>query len=300
MRRARLRTVLAKVAGGVLAVLLVAPAAGCSLFGDVDLGVDGVRVAYEDVPTGAGRREALVVEPDAVAAAPTGTTFPMVVALHGFRSDAEQMARITGIPVEARDRRFLAVFGVGLDQSWNAGSCCGSSSTTGVDDVAYLQSLLLTMESRYPVDRSRVFLLGYSNGAMLAYRFMCTSAGLVASAASVAGTNTVGCRMTTARPFLQVSGDDDPIVPVDGSKVATAPGVGPTPSVRSSVDGVARDLDCPPATTVRLGPVVEQRRAPCRDGVEVVFDLVHAISHGWPIGGPFSTTRRVLQFWGLA
>ena len=296
MRRRRPRTVLVPL----LAALLSLPFAGCSLFGDVDLDVDGVRAAYVDVPTDAGRREALVVEPDALAAASDGSTFPMVVALHGFRSDAEQMARITGLPLEARDRRFLAVFGVGLDKSWNAGSCCGSSATDGVDDVAYLQALVLTMLSRYPVDRARVYLLGYSNGAMLAYRFLCASPAIVTSVASVAGTNTTGCRMTEPRPFLQVSGDDDPIVPVDGSKVPTAPGVGPTPSVRLSVDGVADDLGCPRPTTLRLGPVVEQRRAPCRGGVEVVFDLVHAISHGWPVGGPFSTTRRVLQFWGLA
>lgn len=284
----------------VLAAVLVAPSAGCSLLGGVDLGVEDVSAAYVDVPTDAGRREALVVEPDVVASAGPGATFPLVVVLHGFGSDAEEMALVSGLPREARDRRFLAVLGVGLDKSWNAGSCCGSSAADGVDDVAYLQSLILTIESRYPVDRSRVFLLGYSNGGMLTYRFMCASAGLVASAVSVAGTNTTGCRMTTPRPFLQVSGSDDPVVPVDGSAVATRPGVGPTPSVRASVAGVGRDLGCPAPTTVRLGPVVEQRRAPCRGGVEVVLDLVDGISHGWPIGGPFSTTRRVLQFWGLA
>ncbi|MFM7067895.1 MAG: alpha/beta hydrolase family esterase, partial [Actinomycetes bacterium] len=262
-------------------------------------GVDGISANYEDVPTAAGVRSMLVVEPDSLRDAPAGTTVPLVVVLHGLDSDAEIMAKITSMAAESAVKGFVAAFGVGLDESWNAGSCCGPSAATGVDDVAYVRSLILTLEASYPVDRSKVFLLGYSNGGMMAYRLLCESPELVTSFASVAGTNTSGCRPTVPRPFLQMSGDDDPIVPVEGSETATIPGVGPTPPVRASVAQIAEAFDCPASRRARIGPVTERRWGPCRDDVSVVFDIVDGAGHGWSIGPPFSTTQRVLQFWGL-
>jgi len=284
----------------LLVAALIAAAGGCSLITSVDLDVEGIDASYIEIPTDQGSREALVVQPDSIGQGTEQTPVPLVVALHGLGSDAEVMAKITGLGAEARDKGFLAAFGVGLDDSWNAGTCCGESVSAKVNDVQYLQALILTMEAQYPVDRSRVYLLGYSNGAMMTYRFMCEAAGLVAGAASVAGTNAAGCTMPIAKPFLQISGRDDPIVPIAGSDVSTAPGVGPTPSVAESVAKVGRDFDCPRSTEVSLGPVTETRRAPCRDGAQVVFDVVDGAGHGWPIGEPFATTGRVLQFWGLA
>lgn len=285
----------------LVALLLVGSATtGCSLFGGVDLGVEGVDARYVDVPVASGdAREVLVVQSEQLAAAPDPAPVPLVVVLHGYGSDAEIMAKITSLAAEAGVKNYVGAFGVGQDKSWNAELCCGASAAGDVDDVDYVRSMILTVESLYPVDRSRVFLLGYSNGGMMAYRVLCEAPELVSSFVSVAGTNTSGCRASVPRPFLQLSGDDDPIVPIAGSTVETAPGVGPVPPVRASVAGVADDFDCPRSTTQVLGPVTEQRWAPCRDGVQVVFDVVKGAGHGWPVGEPFSTTQRVLQFWGL-
>lgn len=284
-----------------LVLLSVVAATGCSLFDGVDLGVEGVDAHYVDVPSAVGDdRSVLVVEPDQLAASKDPSPVPLVVVLHGFQSDAEVMAKITALAAEAGQKNFVAAFGVGLDKSWNAELCCGASAAAGTDDVAYLRTMILTVEDQFPVDRSKVFLLGYSNGGMMAYRMLCESPELVSSFVSVAGTNTSGCRASTPRPFLQMSGDDDPIVPLAGSKTQTAPGVGPVPSVLGSVAGLADDFDCPKPVRQTVGPVTEQRWAPCRDGVPVVLDVVKGAGHGWPTGEPFSTTQRALQFWGLA
>jgi polyhydroxybutyrate depolymerase len=291
------------VAGRVLlavAVLCAVATPGCSLFEGVDLGVAGIDSHYVDVPSTAGDdRSVLVVQSDQLAEAKDPSPVPLVVVLHGFQSDAEVMAKITAFAAEAGQKNFVAAFGVGLDKSWNAELCCGASAANETDDVAYLRALILTVEEQFPVDRSKVFFLGYSNCGMMAYRMLCESPELVTSFVSVAGTNTSGCRATTPRPFLQISGDDDPIVPIAGSTSPTAPGVGPTPSVQGSIAGVADDFDCPKPQQQVVGPVTEQRWAPCREGVQVVFDIVKGAGHGWPTGEPFATTQRALQFWGL-
>ena len=299
MQRPRRRPVAGRVLLAV-AVLCAVATPGCSLFEGVDLGVAGIDAHYVDVPSTAGDdRSVLVVQSDQLAEAKDPSPVPLVVVLHGFQSDAEVMAKITAFAAEAGQKNFVAAFGVGLDKSWNAELCCGASAANETDDVAYLRALILTVEEQFPVDRSKVFFLGYSNGGMMAYRMLCESPVLVTSFVSVAGTNTSGCRATTPRPFLQISGDDDPIVPIAGSTSPTAPGVGPTPSVLGSIAGVADDFDCPKPQQQVVGPVTEQRWAPCREGVQVVFDIVKGAGHGWPTGEPFATTQRALQFWGL-
>ena len=299
MQRPRRRPVTGRVLLAV-AVLCAVAAPGCSLFDGVDLGVAGIDARYVDVPSTIGDdRSVLVVQSDQLAAAKDPSPVPLVVALHGFQSDAEVMAKVTALAAEAGQTHFVAAFGVGLDKSWNADLCCGASAAAGTDDVAYLRTMILTVEEQFPVDRSKVFFLGYSNGGMMAYRMLCESPELVTSFVSVAGTNTSGCRASTPRPFLQMSGDDDPIVPIAGSTTQTAPGVGPVPSVLGSVSGLADDFDCPRPVRTVVGPVTEQRWAPCRDQVQVVFDIVDGAGHGWPTGEPFSTTQRALQFWGL-
>ena len=299
MQRPRRRPVAGRVLLAV-AVLCAVATPGCSLFEGVDLGVAGIDSHYVDVPSTAGDdRSVLVVQSDQLAEAKDPSPVPLVVVLHGFQSDAEVMAKITAFAAEAGQKNFVAAFGVGLDKSWNAELCCGASAANETDDVAYLRALILTVEEQFPVDRSKVFFLGYSNCGMMAYRMLCESPELVTSFVSVAGTNTSGCRATTPRPFLQISGDDDPIVPIAGSTSPTAPGVGPTPSVQGSIAGVADDFDCPKPQQQVVGPVTEQRWAPCREGVQVVFDIVKGAGHGWPTGEPFATTQRALQFWGL-
>ena len=57
-----------------------------------------------------------------------------------------------------------------------------------IDDVGYLESVIDAVGNLYPVDRSRVFLTGHSNGGMMTYRFACEHPELIAGAASVAGT----------------------------------------------------------------------------------------------------------------
>ena len=300
MQRPRRRQAAGRV---LLAVVLlsVAAAPGCSLFDGVDLGVDGVDAQYVDVPSTVGDdRSVLVVQSDQLASSKDPSPVPLVVVLHGFQSDAEVMAKISSLAAEAGQKNFVAAFGVGVDKSWNAEICCGTAVASEVDDVDYVRSMILTVEDQYPVDRSKVFLLGYSNGGMMAYRVLCEAPQLVSSFVSVAGTNSSKCHAPVPRPFLQMSGDDDPVVPIAGSKVQTTPGVPPVPSVLGSVAGIAEDFDCSRATRQVVGPVTENKWSPCRDGVPVVFDVVKGAGHGWPTGEPFSTTQRALQFWGLA
>lgn len=280
-----------------LAVVVVA---GCaSLSNDApDLG-PGVTARWMDLSHLSDRR-ALVVAPSSVRPGRSAQTrMPLVVVLHGLGTDPETMARITGWPAAARDHGLIVAFAEGLDHSFDAGTCCGTSAADHVDDVAYLDRVIGDAEDEFPVDRSKVFMTGHSNGGMMTYRFLCSHADELAGAASVAGTNTAGCQPNRPLPFLQISGADDPIVPIAGGRSA-APGIGPFRSVTGSVASMAEAGGCPAPVTLRVRPVTVTRWTPCRDGVTIGLDVVAGQSHGYPATAAYSATDRILRFWGLA
>jgi polyhydroxybutyrate depolymerase len=273
----------------------------CGLFGP-DVGVDGVDADWVQVDNQPGR-EALVVVPAGFDPETADALVPAVIVLHGLGADGEEMARLAEWPAAARDRGFVAVFPQGEENSWNAGGCCGLASEQGVDDVAMLDSLIDQLVAEEGVDPERIYLTGYSNGGMMTYMYICRRADLLAGAASVAGTDFDDeCDPTAAVPFLQISGEKDPVVPVLGGKSAF-PDLPDTPSVEESVQAVAEGAGCSPASTTEPEGLQRFESSGCRDGVTVRYDVVAGLDHSYPssaITPQYVAVDQILDFWGFA
>jgi polyhydroxybutyrate depolymerase len=287
----------------LVAAVLVVPL-GCADLDDraVDLAVPGLDARWLRL-AGVPSRSVLVAAPAGARQAAVGTVasagLPLVVAVHGYGGSAEQMASVTGWAAVAAERGLVVAFARGRDGSFNAApTCCGTAAAEDVDDVGYLRDVIEQVPDFYPVDPDRVFLTGYSNGGMLTYRFLCTDAGLLAGAASVAGTNASGCAPSAPVPFLQVSGTDDTVVPVGGGD-SSVDGIGPFPSVTDSVADVAAAMGCADRRAVTDGAVEQVRWSPCADGVNVGLDLVEDGTHGYPMEPDRAATPRIVEFWGL-
>ena len=70
---------------------------------------------------------------------------------------------------------------------WNAGHCCGKARQIKVDDAGFvMKSIDLTIK-RLKVDTSRIYLVGYSNGGMLAHLVAAKYTNRFAAAAVIAG-----------------------------------------------------------------------------------------------------------------
>jgi len=118
--------------------------------------------------------------------------WPLVVMIHGAFSDTEAMARETGFNTLAEEENFLVVYpeGMGLFgflQHWNAGHCCGKAAKEHWDDIGFLNQVIEEVTDSLNVDRSRVYMAGFSNGAMLTYRYVSENPWKVAAFAVVAG-----------------------------------------------------------------------------------------------------------------
>jgi len=98
------------------------------------------------------------------------------------------------------------------------GDCgqCGWSSCN--DDVGFLKTLVGAMTTNFSVDAGRVFVSGFSNGAMMANRIGCEASELFAGVALIGGRIEPGfeCTPTRRLPLLQINGGSDETVPHDG------------------------------------------------------------------------------------
>lgn len=181
---------------------------------------------------------------------------PVLVSLHGLGATLRQVEAQQRWSSLAFQQRFTLVWGAGHLGSWNAGPCCGAAAGV-VDDLAYLDRLLQVAGALQGVDRRRVHLAGYSNGAMLAYRYACGRPGRIAGVLAVSGTHTAPCTPSDATAVLSVHGRQDPTVPLRG--------------VRFS-----RELQS------RLPAVDTGPRLWARTGAGVRIVVLPRFGHGWP------------------
>ena len=82
--------------------------------------------------------------------------------------------------------RVLCVVGLLAGNAWNAGTCCLQPTT--VDDVAFARAMVSALSSGgVRFDSSRVWVSGFSNGAMMSEVIGCSAADVFSASASVSG-----------------------------------------------------------------------------------------------------------------
>jgi polyhydroxybutyrate depolymerase len=83
---------------------------------------------------------------------------------------------------------FIVVYGQSLTDggTWNAG-LTRAERATGADDVSYLEAVIDTVEDSYAVDMSRVYMVGFSAGAIMTAKMGATIPNSLTAVATVEG-----------------------------------------------------------------------------------------------------------------
>lgn len=276
--------------------------------------VPGTHKVLVDQRVGGIRRSYFVHVP----AGSDGTTpLPVVLALHGAFSTARKFERESGLSLLADREGFLVVYpqGIGLGdlfRHWNSGHCCGKARKMNLDDVGFALGAVDDAARRNPVDRSRLYVVGHSNGGMLAYRIAAERPEIVAAVAAVSAT--IGGvpaanepewtvpRPARPVPVLALHGRADENVPYDGGRAAKSRGKSSTISVTRSVGRWVDADGCDPGAQVEMmngGRVERQSWSGCGDGAEVVLYSLDGWGHDWPkadsLGG-FDATATIWRF----
>jgi polyhydroxybutyrate depolymerase len=208
---------------------------------------------------------------------------PVVLNFHGYTSNADQEALLSGMNAKADAEGFVVVYPEGLNSSWNAGACCGVSAQNGVADVQFVSDLIDSLEVQLCVDAKRVFATGMSNGAFLSHRLGCELSDRIAAIAPVAGVLGIPqCNPKRAVPVMHFHGTADPLVPYDGSPSLGFPPVPDTFAGWAARDGCTGQ----PATTFDKGDAHCATYEQCGAGATVTLCTIDNGGHTWPGGFP--------------
>ena len=217
--------------------------------------------------------------------------YPLVIGLHGVGSTgkiARETFALDGVTIS---NSVIAVYpeGSGKErdtiQSWNADRCCSPSNDEPgyIRDVDFMSIVISNMEKNYLIDLSRVWIMGFSNGGMMAYRLACEIPDQITGIAVGGAAFTVrDCTPTRAVNVIHLHGEQDSKVPLLGG--------GPY-KVMSAEDSLARLANANLCVNVEAIPGESpfKWKCPTSDRMELILS---PNGHDW--GGDWS--RRMIEF----
>jgi polyhydroxybutyrate depolymerase len=164
---------------------------------------------------------------------------PVILSLHAWATSKEMQTRVDqlfkypgpecAVHVYPQGKARGYLFGA-TGFAWNAGGCCPNGNSDHVDDVSYLQMVITTAVSKFALNGLSVFVVGVSNGGMMANRLACTDsrvkAMVVVSGNLINGTRNPKTEYFTCSrkvPLLHFHGLSDKVVPFNGCSVTHGP-----------------------------------------------------------------------------
>jgi polyhydroxybutyrate depolymerase len=183
----------------------------------------------QSMQAGGAPREYLVRTPQHAGASPR----PLVILLHGHGGSAVQLTGERGRAAPYRrwaaiaDREGLVLIAPdglkGADErsGWNDCRRDAATNPSG-DDVAFIEALIAASARQHGADAQRVFVVGTSNGGMMALRLAIERPALLRGAAAIVAAMPAQSQCAPparAVPLLFVNGTRDPIVPYEGGRV---------------------------------------------------------------------------------
>lgn len=226
--------------------------------------------------------------------------------LHGGGGTARSAMWETGWTVKADKEGFLVVFPNALardpsrqshfssnPQLWNDGSDRFYPGQKAPDDVGFIAAMLDDLAARFALDRRRIFLTGFSNGASMSFRVGVELSDRIAAVAPVAGALWFDPpKLRHPISLCYITGTADPLNLIEGGEPKLATGASdsvrskPKPPVRESILKWTDALGCArtPMSVSELDGVRTETYGSCGNGAEVVYITVEGLGHTWAGG----------------
>jgi len=231
---------------------------------------------------------------------PPGQQLPLLLMLHGTGGTAQFAADETRWPEFADRHGFAVAYPDGLPvnpnepvrfltnpQRWNDGSTKpGQTFHATTDDVGFLAASISRLTIDFDLDPDRVAMIGFSNGAGMAFRFAAERPELLSCVIPVAGyCHVVPLPNSLRVPTLFMIGSDDWLIPIDGGPVRVPwhPEPIQRPPIAESLERWASALGCSP--NLELISEIDGIREAIYPG-PVPFEVctVAGLGHHWPGG----------------
>lgn len=109
------------------------------------------------------------------------TALPVLMHFHGWGRQGDLIVNHRRISGHTRRRGVLLIAPNGKGRSWDFWQA-------GQDDVGFAASVIEDVAKRFPIDRERIYVSGYSYGASMAWRYACENGDGVAALLAISGT----------------------------------------------------------------------------------------------------------------
>lgn len=213
---------------------------------------------------------------------------PLVLAFHGLGLNASEMMRISGLSAQADASGFIVVYpnGTGQVQSWNAGHCCGEAVKNNVDDTGFVRAMVEDLAGEINIDPNRIFVTGFSNGAIFTYQVACELADLIAAVSPVSATPVLNdleaCNPERPVPLLHFHGTADEANAYYGSTNAIGFQFLP---VSTTIEAWVKNNGCATVPeTSTSGSITHDVYTDCTNGASVELYTIENGMHAWPGG----------------
>jgi len=244
----------------------------------------------------------------------TEDKYPLMMTFHGLGDSCGSFGPATNFSSysESAVTPFIFVYPCAtnglIGAAWNAGTCCLQPTT--VDDVAFSRAILTAiLNETVRVDLSRVWVSGFSNGAMMAEVLGCQASDVFSALASVSGVvemepgndqglaNCDTALTKTPNPLplsvFHLHGVQDDVVPMNGDELLGFP------PILTDMQRWASRLSCTNKTqsTFSRGPYSGTVWPDCT-GMKTHIELVlnQGGGHEWPQDSYWDTSKEIVNW----
>jgi poly(3-hydroxybutyrate) depolymerase len=223
------------------------------------------------------------------------TPVPLVFALHGGGSDADDM--VNGVTegrwnALADLNKFIVVYPNAYNGHWNDGRANSVNEPSTQNDVGFLDALRGRFSADYRIDSNRVYACGFSNGGMMSFRLAMELSDKIAAVFSCCGSmpaQNEAFGPIRPVPTMYLAGTADPWVDFDGDgEVLSATNTVQYWRRFLGVDGSCVVSNYPNTVPGDSNTVARYTYGNGEEGSEVVYYEVKGGGHGWPTSTQFS------------
>lgn len=154
---------------------------------------------------------------------PANERIGAIIYAHGYRGRAERVMQNKSMKLMANELGVAFIAAQSAGEDWSIPGAPSKSVVPGVDEIAYFGAVIDDATGRFPIDRDRMLVTGFSAGGMMVWNLACFGGDLFAGFAPMAGTfwrpEPEACPDAPVNLF-HYHGTNDPIVPLQGRPIA--------------------------------------------------------------------------------
>lgn len=214
---------------------------------------------------------------------PNPDGYPLVIGLHGAGSEGIEFIGTAFLGQKALKEKFIVACPNSLHYPlawWNAGDGY-EAMTDSTDDLGFIAALIDTMIANHNVDTTRIFVMGHSNGSMMAYRVAAELSHKIAAIGINSGQMVYEyCDPEFPVPIIHFHGLEDPLCPYEGEENEQVV-LPPVDSVMAIWRGINHCTSIPD-TIYNTGGITGRKWASADGNSDIILYTMEGWGHSWP------------------